>query len=94
MENYFQELEGDVFMRDNSHQRDVFDGSYELVKLWENKISWEMAWGFLGRCHLDAIPIVGYKTYYEGNSATLRSLGCCEAYESGESMWMCIVRLV
>jgi len=45
-----------------------------------------MALGFLGRCHLDAIPIVGYKTYYEGNSATLRSLDCCEAYEFGESM--------
>ncbi len=45
-----------------------------------------MAWGFIGRCHFDAIPIVGYKTYYEGNSATLRSSGCSEAYEFSESM--------
>jgi hypothetical protein len=45
LENYFQELQGDVFMRDNSHQRDVFDGSYELVKLWGNKISRENGLG-------------------------------------------------
>jgi hypothetical protein len=68
LENYFQQLQGDVFMHDDSHQRDVFDENYELVKLWENKISRENGLGFLGRCHLDAIPIIGYKTYYEGNS--------------------------
>jgi hypothetical protein len=45
-----------------------------------------MAWGFIGRCHFDAIPIVGYKTYYEGNSAALRNSGCSEAYEFSESM--------
>jgi hypothetical protein len=45
LENSFQKLQGDVFMRDNSHQRDVFDGSYELVKLWRNKISWENGLG-------------------------------------------------
>jgi hypothetical protein len=48
LENYFQELQGDIFMHDISHQRDVFDGSYELVKLWENKISWENGFGIFG----------------------------------------------
>jgi hypothetical protein len=33
-----------------------------------------MALGFLGKCHLDANPIVGYKTYCEGNNVALRSL--------------------